>query len=528
MRIRSISLVLALGWIAAATLPAQSTWLHDDDVNGFSIRLPRFLKAQPREPHEEQILAKFAGKFESPDRFLKGEQELTLLVVRIRKSQGPTTGSKEEQEKEEERGKSFGEQSKEHLNAGTTLSEFLKHRSWKHDLGKSTLKRAPKCRIGAKYDIAEIRGTAFNEARWEDRDYPIIRTFSVEDEQEIFGVVVLGPGVGPFEDLISKCVQTLERFAPGTTARTGPDPYEGSALRDLDRRRRVRSRLVKGWTAHDTENFILITNSTNKKLIQDVLIDLEVMRKEYEKHLPPLEPVTTVSAVRICASYDDYLDYGAPDGTGGYWSPLDEELVLFEPGRAIPKVRPWLKEVDPVAVMYHEAMHQYLHYSNGMVPPTSWFNEGYGEVFGGAEVDRRKQEIQRIDKNKFRMKWIKLMQKQKAWPDLRSVVKMSQGEFYGMSALQNYAIGWAFCYFLEQERKKEKGRNEAWAAIPTNYINALRAATKKRMEKMPDDAPKDWIMAYTDEIQEEAFEAAFANIDFDALEQAWIEAMKKY
>jgi hypothetical protein len=511
---------------------AQATWVHEDAKHGFRCRVPRFLKAQPLEPHEEQILAKFAGFEDSPDRFLKGKLELNLYVFRIQKHKGPKTGlpgSAEGEDGQEQDPVSIQQAKKAHLNGATTVEEFLKRRGIKHDLGPHTIKHEPKCRVGDIWKIGEIRDTGFNEARWQEREYPVVRTFAAENDTELFGLAAVGSGVGPFEALILHAVQSLERIDPATAASISADPYAGSTLRDIERRRVVRSRLVKGWSAYDTENFILITNSTNKKLINDILADLEIMRRVYEERFPALEPVTAVSTVRLCGSYEDYIGYGAPDGSVGFWNPLDEELVVFEPGKRIPKKRLAYLGSDPIMTMYHEAMHQYHHYSNGMVAPASWFNEGYGEYFGAVKIDRAKGIVTSYPKDPFRVRWVKQMQKEQAWPDLRIVLKMTKGEFYfGGSVMQNYAMGWAFCHFLELERAKTKDRNEEWAEIPTKYIEHLRRAAQKRVDKMPADAPKDWIIPFTEEIQAEAFEATFGHLDLTALERAWIEAMRKY
>ena len=41
---------------------------------------------------------------------------------------------------------------------------------------------------------------------------------------------------------------------------------------------------------------------------------------------------------------------------------------------------------DTLAVLYHEAFHQFIFYSVGEVAPHSWFNEGHGDYFSGADV----------------------------------------------------------------------------------------------------------------------------------------------
>src|SRR5690606_30785982 len=233
-----------------------------------------------------------------------------------------------------------------------------------------------------------------------------LRAFVAEDDNEIFAVLASGPGCNAHFNDVVKVLKSLERTA-ATAAASGEDPYAGTTYRDVERRRKLRSELVPGWQAHDSENFVLVTNVTSKRLIERLLTDLEVMRAAYMERFPPADgaDMTPVSCVRVCDGYEDYLRYAGKDmdGTGGYWNFIEEELVLFNPERRIPKARPWLGAVEPERVLYHEAMHQYLHYSNRALAPASWFNEGYGEYFGGAEIKRRKGEVSGIGRNRIRL-----------------------------------------------------------------------------------------------------------------------------
>ena len=43
-----------------------------------------------------------------------------------------------------------------------------------------------------------------------------------------------------------------------------------------------------------------------------------------------------------------------------------------------------------LAVLYHEAFHQYIYYSVGKVAPHSWFNEGHGDYYAGARYADKK------------------------------------------------------------------------------------------------------------------------------------------
>jgi hypothetical protein len=355
----------------------------------------------------------------------------------------------------------------------------------------------------------------------------------VEQPTELFGLVYLSHAAGFAPTALDAIGKSLERGE--FKGKDEADPYEGSDLPGIEFRNEVRKKLVKGWQAYDTRHFIFVTSSTNKKLIDDMLIDLEIMRKVYESRFPPSEGVEAVSAVRYCEKYDDYLAYGGPRGTGGYWNYVDEELVLADVrtmGTDILKLNPNLKNIKPEDVLYHEAMHQYFFYACGQLAPGSWFNEGYGEYFGGTTVDRQKGEPRKIERNRFRIAWVLTAQKtggkNGAWPDLRSVLRKSQAEFYDPSmSLQNYAFAWSFCYFLEQQR--EKGGNAAWGAIPDQYLKNLRELTAKTLAEVHAD-PKDkkWLQLFEVEIQRKAFEATFKDIDLDALEKAWIDAMKKW
>ena len=95
--------------------------------------------------------------------------------------------------------------------------------------------------------------------------------------------------------------------------------------------------------------------------------------------------------------------------------------------------------------------------------------------------------------------------------------------------LNNYAFGWAFCYFLEKERAKSKGkRNEEWAAIPDVYLKNLRAATDEYAKKVPAGAPKGTLLRFAIPVQKKAYERTFENTDFEKLQAAWVAAMKSW
>ena len=528
VKVGRIALAVALlGGLASA----QRYWKFEAPAHGLTMKLPRWLEPVPTKPGDEQTIGQFKGKWKASDRTWGREPELTLLVVKIVRTEGPTTGGKEEEEVPEDP-RSLTEMRVERLNAARSLAEYCEHRGYARGLlpENDLLKKPVEDENDVEYQLLKYpspRGAKYGA---------LLYAFADESTNESFGVIAIGPGCNAHFREVARAVSTIERTAVTADATDGADdPYAESELRDLERRRRVRSELVPGWSAHDSENYILVTNVKSNRMIEDMLTALEVMRAAYLERFPPAEgaDMSAVSTVRLCDGYEDYLRYAGQrmDGTGGYWMFTEEELVLFNPERKVPRSRPWLAKVEAHRVMYHEAMHQYFHYSNRALAPASWFNEGYGEYFGGAEIDLRRQRLKEIDPNDFRLDLIRLANKQdRDPPNLKRMLEMTQAEFYGMSAMANYAYSWAFCHFLEEQRAlstRNRQRVEAWCELPDRYLAELRKATAEKRDEMPPGAPEDWIAGFQNEIQKIAIEKALEGIDMDALSEAFRDYCSK-
>ena len=194
---------------------------------------------------------------------------------------------------------------------------------------------------------------------------------------------------------------------------------------DPEYRMEIRSKLVRGWEADDTENYIYVYSTKNQPLISLIKRRIETIRDEYERQFPPTEPVQAVSTVRICKDAQEYLAYGGPRGSGGYWNWTTEELVFFDyedddgagSGTADTKV-----------VLYHEAFHQYIYYSVGQLAPHTWFNEGYGDYFSGAVLTGKK--VKSIGPNPWRTEAIQSFIKNGAVASLQELVSMEKAQYY--------------------------------------------------------------------------------------------------
>lgn len=290
-----------------------------------------------------------------------------------------------------------------------------------------------------------------------------------------------------------------------------------------DYRIRVRKGLQGDWEAEDTENYIVIYNTKDQPLVRRILRDLESIRKEYLKLFPPAGEMTAVSTVRVCADRDEYMAYGGPGGSAGYWNWVTEELVLYdgtkrEKGKKTDKL-------DTFIVLYHEAFHQYIHYSAGELSPHSWFNEGYGDFFSGALVKGGK--VKKIAPNRWRVATIKKAVEQRKFTHWRDIIEYEQPQYYNPAKVGiNYAQGWSMIYFLNTSKKAKR----KWSGILPVYFETLKSTWKEELAKLEaKDEAEDDEKRYEGQLaaRKAAVKAAFEGVDLDEIEEEWVSFVEE-
>lgn len=279
----------------------------------------------------------------------------------------------------------------------------------------------------------------------------------------------------------------------------------------------ARKKLVRGWKAEDTEHFIVVYDTPDEPLMRKVCRDVELMREEYKRLFPPVGEVNAVSTVRICKSEDEYHSYGGPWRTAGYWNYATEELVLYDAEKLVKKRQ---DDSDTFIILYHEAFHQYIHYSTGELPPHSWFNEGHGDYFSGAQV--RDGKVRSIGVNPWRIYTIQRAIANHEYVPWEEIVKFERAQYYNPEVVGVcYAEGWSMIYFLRTA--KEVASRPAWAKILPTYFDTLKSAYKDELAKIAPEKQKD------DKLREAAglaarnaaVKAAFDGVDFAQIEDAW-------
>ncbi|MCP4094186.1 MAG: hypothetical protein GY747_12125 [Planctomycetes bacterium] len=243
-----------------------------------------------------------------------------------------------------------------------------------------------------------------------------------------------------------------------------------------------------GWKLIETpsKNYLIKTNSDDKKDINEVIRRLEASRKLYEKDFPPATPITQISVVRICATQSDFNTYGKTGGgVAGYFNPGSEELVLYFPQGSADMT---------MSVMTHEGFHQYCHFLFNRVAAHRWFDEGHGDYYGAWKM-RGKTLVPNDDMKGglSRTPIIKAMLKEGTAAPLSKHIRFSHQEWQtqGPIGVSCYAQSFSIIYFL-REGARGKVSSKYWkkeyADIIPNYMKHLNEGFSAAFEEITKEA----------------------------------------
>jgi hypothetical protein len=155
------------------------------------------------------------------------------------------------------------------------------------------------------------------------------------------------------------------------------------ALKGIDERIQVRLDMVRGWKAEDPSTSSSSTTRPTSRWCARSRATSSSCARSNEKLFPPAKPVEAVSAVRVCKSRDEYFSYGGPRARG-YWNSVDKELVFYDAEKTDSSNHS--NDADTFIALYHEAFHPVHLLLDRELPPHSWFNEGHGDFFSGAQI----------------------------------------------------------------------------------------------------------------------------------------------
>jgi hypothetical protein len=246
---------------------------------------------------------------------------------------------------------------------------------------------------------------------------------------------------------------------------------------------------------------------------------------------PPVGPMDRLSIVRVCRTKEEYHQYGGPPNTGGYWHPGNEELVFFDYSytmktmdedekKRLEKAKVKLTDDDALLVLYHEALHQYIHYSIGEFSPHDWFNEGFGDYFSGAVVGDDGK-VLRIDPSPWRIHKAKDMcEYGEGFIPLKEILEAERAVFYNPARIGFfYAGAWSFVFFLKTS--KEVAAHPQWSKLLTTYFDTVKAKYGAAIQAAGEAPTLEQKAIAGFQARKAALQTMLTGIDLVELEKAW-------
>ena len=225
---------------------------------------------------------------------------------------------------------------------------------------------------------------------------------------------------------------------------------------------------MKDWWSEETRNYIIVSDLKNESLVNRIKVDIEVMRRNFEKFYPAKQPIKAVSVVRVFSNKDAYDSYVGKKQkwTAGLWMPSKKELVISSSAWAEGKQQ----REQLLRVVYHEAFHQYIHYAYAGVLSSVWMNEGSAGFFENADITSTRFNVEESEQNAHVID--QLIKHDQL--DFARIIRLSYNDFYsgGQGAVTaNYAQAWALCYFLQKGAAQDK--YQRYKMILSVYMRTL-------------------------------------------------------
>lgn len=546
LRFRSLGAALAAA--ALASLPAAlqepkpgNTWYEDEVDLGFKVKAPRDWEFVPGTPLERNLIGKYAagnGQYIN----LGKEAFVMVQIYLVKFDRRASANQKEERQ--------FGDKKIEISMKGlANLEEWMSEGvdeggNWRRIGAEESLKGA----LPGKVSIFEGLSTRGPNPKNAQPIRAYAAVFALSPELDV-ALVGLGPGDKKkwrsFEsayETFAKSLQPLDIQGLANLS-SGKDP------RSL-KRAKLQNEVAKspGWSLHETPNYFILSCYDDRGFMDEMKLRLEAIRLVYEKDYPPElankikvvasadaqgegeggepgegegepepdsappDPNRTISVVdtlelgkcsvvRLCKDREQYLQYGGNPSSSGYFSPLEQELVVYDAKASEGRDKTW-------AVMNHEGFHQYTFAFFGNRAPHTWYNEGTGDYYSGFEFNLK---TKRFTRKKNLGRQDNLLMIRERYVPLKDFVHWSKAQYYGTNSgtekdarpLEGwacYAQGWSLIWFLRTGgEEKAKGWQPQWGSILDRYVDTLLETSNTS----------------------KAVQAAFEGVDWDALEKSW-------
>jgi hypothetical protein len=213
-----------------------------------------------------------------------------------------------------------------------------------------------------------------------------------------------------------------------------------------------------------TEHYFVLTNARSAGVRAELIPRLEATHDEFARWQKPLGSSRTQSSteplpsiVRLFGNRDEYLSYGGPAETNGYWSRAEEELVLCIDSR---------RTQTPWRTLQGLTFKECLKGWSWTPQPSPWFIEGNAECFAGYELDSTGPRHPPVCDHVTTFR--SLVSTGKFIP-LRSLVELDPEEFR-RDQPRTSAEAWGLVYFLQWSGGHLPGWRKEWSEILPDYL----------------------------------------------------------
>lgn len=236
----------------------------------------------------------------------------------------------------------------------------------------------------------------------------------------------------------------------------------------------------KGFKQTIGENYVIQVKDMSR---QEALLILRHMERVLEEYLKLYEyPFGTQKCfVKVFGKQKNYKLVAQPKGCGDssgfyYSTGVNNYVVTYNSAYLY-------------STLSHEAFHQFAEKAFNKRPPV-WFNEGMACYYETSRFvnDRFVTNVVHRD-NLFRAKGA-ISSKNRKWPKLKNLARLSYDKFYGKNASFNYAAAWSLVYYLKNNNKEafksfvddlKLGKSFA-TCIRTNYNMSQRELEKEWLD----------------------------------------------
>ncbi len=508
-----------------ASLTAQEYRWEQSDALGIKFRVHRKLQPVPMQIGTTDPHTKI--KYEAGDAadLIRGQYAWELYILEFPK----TEAARPKPKAAENGGTTAGGAGEEEDDAPHSRMASRNWNQWVTEkdpyINKRTYKEKGKATRGKgktpDYELWEYsdegRGRSVSELYW----YKLAAAYDFEDKEVV--LVVNIPAIGkdkPKDQWLkwaSTMISSLEPLRESEMSGGDEPDAKRDQFADTPEKQKELDKAkanilnLDGWDYFTSPNYICLfswaADKKDKRLpatkfAHEIVDKLEAMREQYNTLFPPHDKMVQLySILRICNNYDDFTKYsGMGGGVVGYFSPGSKELVIFDD-----KERIFGNKYETIySTAMHEGWHQYGYtYFGEKVELHRWFDEGVGDYFGSWSKKGSKWSYG-IDKS--RLPGIKSQVARKTYINPRELVGWDRSKFYGSPrVVEHYEQAYSIIDFLMRGPDVlGKKFDPLWSTVLDKY----------RQGVLDTKDPK------------KAVESAYAGVDWDAFEAAWVDWVK--